>query len=146
MPVEVQPGDEVFGATINAGGRLVVRAVSVGADTALAQIARLVTAAQSGKAPVQRLADRISGIFVPIVIVLALATLAFWLVAGETASFAFAAARRSDHRLPWRVGLRPLPHSCRYGPGCPARDPQQGAACARVDAQVDPIVLDTTAP
>ena len=60
VPVEVQPGDEVFGATINGvGGRLVVRAVSVGADTALAQIGRLVTEAQSGKAPVQRLADRI---------------------------------------------------------------------------------------
>jgi Cu+-exporting ATPase len=92
VPVEVQPGDEVFGATINAGGRLVVRAVSVGADTALAQIARLVTAAQSGKAPVQRLADRISGIFVPVVIALAVATLAFWLGAGSGASFAFAAA------------------------------------------------------
>ncbi len=92
VPVEVEPGDEVFGATINAGGRLVVRAVSVGADTALAQIARLVTAAQSGKAPVQRLADRISAIFVPVVIVLALATLGFWLVAGDSASDAFAAA------------------------------------------------------
>ena len=92
VPVEVQPGDEVFGATINAGGRLVVRAVKIGADTALAQIARLVTEAQSGKAPVQRLADRISGIFVPIVIAIAVATLAFWLGAGSGASFAFAAA------------------------------------------------------
>ncbi|MEJ7569773.1 MAG: heavy metal translocating P-type ATPase [Gaiellaceae bacterium] len=91
-PVEVQPGDEVFGATINAGGRLVVRALNVGADTALAQIARLVTEAQSGKAPVQRLADRISGIFVPIVIAIAVATLAFWLGTGSGASFAFAAA------------------------------------------------------
>ena len=92
VPVEVQPGDEVFGATINVGGRLVVRAVSVGADTALAQIARLVTEAQSGKAPVQRLADRVSGIFVPIVIAIAVATLAFWLGATSGASFAFAAA------------------------------------------------------
>jgi Cu+-exporting ATPase len=92
VPVEVQPGDEVFGATINVGGRLVVRAVSVGADTALAQIGRLVTEAQSGKAPVQRLADRISGVFVPIVIAIAVATLAFWLGAGAGASFAFAAA------------------------------------------------------
>ena len=91
-PVEVQPGDEVFGATINAGGRLVVRALNVGADTALAQIARLVTEAQSGKAPVQRLADRISGIFVPIVIAIAVGTLAFWLGTGSGASFAFAAA------------------------------------------------------
>ena len=92
MPVEVQPGDDVFGATINVGGRLVVRARSVGADTALAQIGRLVTEAQSGKAPVQRLADRISGVFVPIVIAIAVATLGFWLGAGAGASFAFAAA------------------------------------------------------
>jgi len=92
VPVEKQVGDAVVGATVNAGGRLVVRATRVGSDTALAQIARLVTAAQSGKAPVQRLADRIAGIFVPIVIALALATLAAWLVAGESAAFAFTAA------------------------------------------------------
>ncbi len=92
VPVEKQPGDEVAGATVNAGGRLVVRATKVGADTALAQIARLVTDAQTGKAPVQRLADRISGVFVPIVIGLAVATLGFWLAAGEGASFAFTAA------------------------------------------------------
>jgi Cu+-exporting ATPase len=92
VPVEKQPGDEVAGATINAGGRLIVRATKVGADTALAQIARLVTDAQSGKAPVQRLADRISGVFVPIVIGLAVLTLGFWLGAGEDASYAFSAA------------------------------------------------------
>ena len=92
VPIEVQPGDEVFGATINVGGRLVVRAAKIGADTALAQIARLVNEAQSGKAPVQRLADRVSGIFVPIVIALAVATLAFWLGTGSGAAFAFAAA------------------------------------------------------
>jgi P-type Cu+ transporter len=92
VPVEVQPGSEVAGATVNAGGRLVVRATKVGADTALAQIAKLVTAAQAGKAPVQRLADRVSGVFVPIVIALALATLGFWLATGESASFAFTAA------------------------------------------------------
>ena len=92
LPIEVQPGDEVFGATINVGGRLVVRAAKIGADTALAQIARLVNEAQSGKAPVQRLADRVSGIFVPIVIALAVATLAFWLGTGSGAAFAFAAA------------------------------------------------------
>ena len=68
VPVEKRPGDEVAGASVNAGGRLIVRATKVGADTALAQIARLVTEAQSGKAPVQRLADRISGVFVPVVI------------------------------------------------------------------------------
>jgi Cu+-exporting ATPase len=92
IPVEVGPGSEVAGATVNAGGRLVVRATRVGADTALAQIARLVTDAQSGKAPVQRLADRISGVFVPVVIGLAVATLGFWLGNGESASFAFTAA------------------------------------------------------
>ncbi len=92
VPVEKGPGDEVAGATINAGGRLVVRATRVGADTALAQIARLVSEAQTGKAPVQRLADRVSGVFVPAVIALAVATLGFWLGAGEGASFAFTAA------------------------------------------------------
>ena len=92
MPVEKAPGDEVAGATVNAGGRLVVRATKVGSDTALAQIARLVTDAQSGKAPVQRLADRISGVFVPIVIGLSLATLGFWIGAGEDTAFAFTAA------------------------------------------------------
>ncbi|MBJ7329060.1 MAG: cadmium-translocating P-type ATPase [Solirubrobacteraceae bacterium] len=92
VPVEKAPGDEVAGATVNAGGRLVVRATRVGADTALAQIARLVTDAQSGKAPVQRLADRVSGVFVPVVIVLAVATLGFWLGAGESATFALSAA------------------------------------------------------
>jgi Cu+-exporting ATPase len=92
MPVEVAPGSEVAGATVNAGGRLVVRATKVGGDTALAQIARLVEDAQTGKAPVQRLADRISGVFVPVVIALAVATLAFWLGTGESATFAFTAA------------------------------------------------------
>jgi Cu+-exporting ATPase len=92
VPVEVGPGDPVTGATVNAGGRLVVRATRVGADTALAQIARLVTDAQSGKAPVQRLADRVSAIFVPIVIALALGTLGFWLAAGEEPAMAFSAA------------------------------------------------------
>jgi P-type Cu+ transporter len=92
VPVEVGPGDEVAGATINAGGVLEVRATKVGADTALAQIAKLVTDAQSGTAPVQRLADRVSGVFVPVVIGIAVATLGFWLGAGESASFAFTAA------------------------------------------------------
>jgi len=81
----------VAGATVNAGGRLVVRATRVGSDTALAQIARLVTEAQTGKAPVQRLADRVSAVFVPAVILLAAATLGFWLTNGGTA-YAFTAA------------------------------------------------------
>jgi Cu+-exporting ATPase len=92
VPVEKSPGDEVAGASVNAGGRLIVRATKVGADTALAQIAKLVTDAQSGKAPVQRLADRVSGVFVPVVIALAIATLAFWIGAGEDVAFAFTAA------------------------------------------------------
>lgn len=92
VPVEVSVGSEVSAATVNAGGRLVVRAVRVGGDTALAQIARLVSDAQSGKAPVQRLADRVSGIFVPIVFALAALTLGYWLAAGEGASFAFSSA------------------------------------------------------
>jgi Cu+-exporting ATPase len=92
VPVEKAPGDDVAGATVNAGGRLVIRATKVGGDTALAQIARLVTDAQSGKAPVQRLADRISGVFVPVVIGLSLATLGFWIGAGEATSFAFTSA------------------------------------------------------
>ena len=92
VPVEVGPGTEVAGATVNAGGRLVIQATKVGADTALAQIAKLVTVAQSGKAPVQRLADRVASIFVPAVIALAVATLGFWLGTGESATFAFTAA------------------------------------------------------
>ncbi|MDX6680081.1 MAG: P-type Cu+ transporter [Solirubrobacteraceae bacterium] len=91
VPVEVAPGDAVTGATVNAGGRIVVRATRVGADTALAQIGDLVTRAQSGKAPVQRLADRVAAIFVPVVIAIAVATLGFWIGAGET-GVAFAAA------------------------------------------------------
>jgi Cu+-exporting ATPase len=92
VPVEVGPGDTVTGATVNAGGRLIVRATRIGADTQLAQMARLVEAAQSGKAPVQRLADRVSAVFVPIVIALAVATLGFWLGAGAGAEAAFTAA------------------------------------------------------
>ena len=92
VPVEVGPGDAVVGATVNAGGRLVVRATRVGADTQLAQMARLVEDAQNGKAEVQRLADRVSGVFVPIVIALAVGTLGFWLGSGAGASAAFTAA------------------------------------------------------
>jgi Cu+-exporting ATPase len=92
VPVEVAPGDPVVGATVNAGGRLLVRATRVGADTQLAQMARLVEDAQSGKAPVQRLADRVSAVFVPVVLTLSLATLGFWVGAGAGAEAAFTAA------------------------------------------------------
>jgi P-type Cu+ transporter len=92
LPVEVAAGAEVAGATVNTYGRLVVRTTKVGAETALAQIARLVERAQSGKAPVQRLADRVSAVFVPVVIALSLVTLAGWLAFGSSASAAFTAA------------------------------------------------------
>ncbi|MGY1743123.1 MULTISPECIES: heavy metal translocating P-type ATPase [unclassified Blastococcus] len=92
VPVEVGPGDAVTGGTVNAGGRLVVRTTRVGADTQLAQMARLVEAAQDGKAQVQRLADRVSAVFVPVVLALAVATLGFWIGAGAGLPAAFTAA------------------------------------------------------
>ncbi|MCX6399967.1 MAG: heavy metal translocating P-type ATPase [Propionibacteriales bacterium] len=92
VPVEVGPGDAVVGATVNVGGRLVVRATRIGGDTQLAQMALLVEDAQNGKAQVQRLADQISGIFVPIVILLAAGTLGFWLGTGNGLATAFTAA------------------------------------------------------
>ena len=92
VPVDVGPGDRVSGATVAVGGRLVVRATAVGADTRLARIARRVEEAQNGKAEVQRLADRVSGVFVPVVIALSLGTLAVWLLLGAGASAAFTAA------------------------------------------------------
>ncbi|ROT32996.1 cation-translocating P-type ATPase [Micromonospora sp. HM5-17] len=92
VPVEVTQGDAVVGATVNVGGRLVVRATRVGADTQLAQMAKLVEQAQTGKAAVQRLADRISGVFVPVVIALAVATLGYWIGTGNGLTAAFTAA------------------------------------------------------
>ncbi len=92
IPVDVEPGAEVAGATLNTYGRLVVRATKVGTETALAQIARLVAEAQAGKAPIQRLVDRVSGVFVPVVIGIALATLGGWLALAGGAGDAFTAA------------------------------------------------------
>ncbi len=92
VPVDVVRGDEVFGATLNTSGRLVVEATRVGSDTALAQIARLVEEAQGSKAPVQRLADRISAVFVPVVLVIAVLTFVAWLALGNAADQAFTAA------------------------------------------------------
>ncbi|MCM3849205.1 heavy metal translocating P-type ATPase [Pseudonocardia sp. DR1-2] len=92
VPVEVRAGDTVVGGCVNSGGRLVVRATRVGSDTALAQMARLVEEAQNGKAEVQRLADRISAVFVPVVAVIAAATLLVWILTGALASTAFTAA------------------------------------------------------
>jgi Cu+-exporting ATPase len=92
VPVEVAAGDRVTGATLNVGGRLVVAADRIGSETTLAQLGRLVTQAQSGKAPVQRLADRVSAVFVPVVLAIAVVTLAGWLLATGDATAAFTAA------------------------------------------------------
>jgi len=92
VPVEVAPGDKVTGGTVSVSGRLLVRATSVGSDTQLAQMAKMVEDAQAGKAEVQRLADKISGVFVPVVIVIALVTLIAWLLLGFSAADAFTAA------------------------------------------------------
>ncbi|WP_394329295.1 heavy metal translocating P-type ATPase [Nocardiopsis sp. CNR-923] len=111
VPVEVSPGTAVVGATVNAGGRLVVRAGRVGSDTQLAQMARLVEDAQNGKAAVQRLADRVSGVFVPVAIMIAVGTLGFWLGAGgsrpppsppPSPSSSSPARARSAWPRPWR--------------------------------------------
>ncbi|MEU7352103.1 heavy metal translocating P-type ATPase [Streptomyces albidoflavus] len=91
-PVDVTPGDQVTGATVNTGGRLTVEATRIGADTQLARMARLVEQAQNGKAAVQRLADRVSAVFVPVVLVLALGTLVGWLLATDDTTAAFTAA------------------------------------------------------
>ncbi len=92
MPIDIEPGDEVIGGTINGQGRLVVRATRIGADTTLAGITRLVEKAQTGKAPVQRLADRVSAVFVPAVLVIAALTFIGWLITGNEASSALSAA------------------------------------------------------
>ncbi|WP_405184152.1 heavy metal translocating P-type ATPase [Streptomyces albidoflavus] len=92
VPVDVAPGDQVTGATVNTGGHLTVEATRIGADTQLARMARLVEQAQNGKAAVQRLADRVSAVFVPVVLVLALGTLVGWLLATDDATAAFTAA------------------------------------------------------
>jgi P-type Cu+ transporter len=146
VPVEVGPGEEIIGATINVGGRLVVRATRVGEDTALAQIARLVTEAQSGKAPVQRLADRISGIFVPIVIALAVGTLGFWLGNGAGATFAFTAAVAVlIIACPCALGLA-TPTALLVGTGRGAQLGLliKGPEVLESTRQIDTVVLDKT--
>ncbi len=147
VPVEVAPGDVVAGATVNAGGRLVVRATRVGADTALAQIGRMVEAAQTGKAEVQRLADRISAVFVPVVIALAFATLGFWLTAasdGATAAFTAAVAVLII-ACPCALGLA-TPTALMVGTG---RGAQlgiiiKGPEVLESTRKVDTVVLDKT--
>ena len=146
VPIEVGPGDSVVGATLNSGGRLVVQATKVGADTELAHIGRLVEQAQTGKAEVQRLADRVSGVFVPIVILLALATLAGWLLVGAGAAMAFTAAVATlIIACPCALGLA-TPTALLVGTGRGAqlgiliKGPQVLESTRRVDT----IVLDKT--
>jgi P-type Cu+ transporter len=146
VPVDVGPGDPVTGATVNAGGRLVVRATRVGADTQLAQMARLVEAAQDGKAAVQRLADRISAVFVPVVIALAVGTLGYWLGTGNGATAAFTAAVAVlIIACPCALGLA-TPTALLVGTG---RGAQLGILIRGVTAlestrRVDTVVLDKT--
>ncbi|MGA5303078.1 heavy metal translocating P-type ATPase [Nucisporomicrobium flavum] len=146
VPVEVTPGDTVTGGTVNAGGRLVVRATRVGADTQLAQMARLVEEAQDGKAAVQRLADRISGVFVPVVITLSIATLGFWLGTGRGTTAAFTAAVAVlIIACPCALGLA-TPTALLVGTG---RGAQLGILIRGVEAlestrRIDTILLDKT--
>ncbi|GAA2167013.1 heavy metal translocating P-type ATPase [Pedococcus bigeumensis] len=146
VPVEVGPGDAVVGATVNAGGRLVVRATRVGADTQLAQMATLVEDAQNGKAQVQRLADRVSGVFVPIVILLAAAALGFWVGtgAGWTAAFTAAVAVLII-ACPCALGLA-TPTALMVGTGRGAQLGLliRGPEVLESTRQVDTVVLDKT--
>jgi Cu+-exporting ATPase len=146
VPVEVGPGDAVVGATVNVGGRLVVRVTRVGADTQLAQMARLVEDAQNGKADVQRLADRVSGVFVPVVIVLAVSTLGFWVGsgAGWTAAFTAAVAVLII-ACPCALGLAP-PTALMVGTGRGAQLGLliRGPEVLESTRGVDTVVLDKT--
>ncbi len=146
VPVEVGVGDQVIGAAVNAGGRLLVRATRVGADTQLAAMARLVAQAQSGKAPVQRLADRVAGVFVPVVIALAALTFAGWLIGGASGAHAMTAAVAVlIVACPCALGLA-TPMALLVGSGRGAtlgiviRGPQVLEATRRVDT----VVLDKT--
>jgi Cu+-exporting ATPase len=146
MPVEVGPDAKVAGATVNTYGRLVVEATNVGAETALAQIARLVDAAQSGKAPIQRLADRVSAVFVPIVIVLSVLTFGGWLAFGNSLADAFTAAVAVlIIACPCALGLA-TPTALMVGTG---RGAQMGVLIKGPEVlehtrRVDTIVLDKT--
>ena len=146
IPVEVAPGSQVTGATLNAGGRLVVRATRIGTDTKLAQIARLVEDAQTGKAQVQRLADRVSAVFVPVVLLIAAATLGVWLGLGyEAPSAITAAVAVLIIACPCALGLA-TPTALMVGTGRGAqlglliRGPEVLESTRRVDT----IVLDKT--
>ncbi|MFD4877601.1 heavy metal translocating P-type ATPase [Streptomyces sp. NPDC058420] len=146
VPVDVAPGDTVTGATVNAGGRLVVAASRVGSDTQLARMARLVEDAQNGKAEVQRLADRISGIFVPVVLLIAVATFGAWLaVTGDTAAAFTAAVAVLIIACPCALGLA-TPTALMVGTG---RGAQlgiliKGPEVLESTRRVDTVVLDKT--
>ncbi|MFJ8230646.1 heavy metal translocating P-type ATPase [Streptomyces sp. NPDC094448] len=146
VPVEVAPGDGVTGATLNAGGRLVVEATRIGSDTQLARMAKLVEDAQTGKAAAQRLADRISGVFVPIVILLAIGTLITWLALGEGWTAAFTAAVAVlIIACPCALGLA-TPTALMVGTG---RGAQlgiliKGPEVLETTRKVDTVVLDKT--
>ncbi|MEW2509118.1 heavy metal translocating P-type ATPase [Streptomyces sp. NPDC046870] len=146
VPVDVGPGDRVTGATVNAGGRLVVEATRVGADTQLARMAKLVEDAQNGKAEVQRLADRISAVFVPVVILLALGTFGVWLgVTGDTAAAFTAAVAVLIIACPCALGLA-TPTALMVGTG---RGAQlgiliKGPEVLESTRRVDTVVLDKT--
>jgi len=150
VPADVGPGDAVAGGCVNAGGRLVVRATRVGSDTQLAQIARLVSEAQAGKAPVQRLADRISAVFVPAVIGIAIATLAGWLAAGpgngHGAGAAFtAAAAVLIIACPCAMGLAtPTAILVGTGRGAQLGIVIKGPEMLESTRKIDTIVLDKT--
>ncbi|HEX6232908.1 MAG TPA: heavy metal translocating P-type ATPase [Jiangellaceae bacterium] len=146
LPVEVGPGAAVVGATVNAGGRLVVQATRVGTDTQLAQMAKLVEEAQSGKAAVQRLADRISAVFVPIVIVLAAATMGFWLGTGAALGMALTAAVAVlIIACPCALGLAtPMALLVGTGRGAQLGILIKGPEVLESTRRVDTIVLDKT--
>jgi len=146
VPVEIAAGHEVAGGTINTYGRLVVRATKIGADTALAQIARLVAQAQSGKAPVQRLADRVSAIFVPTVILVAVGTFTGWLASGATASKAFTAAVAVlIIACPCALGLAtPMALMVGTGRGAQLGILINGPEILEQTRRIDAIVLDKT--
>lgn len=146
VPAEVGPGDAVVGGTVNASGRLTVRATRVGSDTQLAQMAQMVEDAQSGKAAAQRLADRISGIFVPVVLVLAVATFAFWMLTGGGAALAFTAAVAVlVIACPCALGLAtPMALMVGTGRGAQLGILIKGPEVLESTRKVDTIVLDKT--
>jgi Cu+-exporting ATPase len=146
VPVEVGPGDRVIGATTNVGGRLVVRATQVGAQTQLAQMARLVEEAQTGKAQAQRLADTISGVFVPVVIALAAATSGFWLGIGAGSAAAFTAAVAVlIIACPCALGLAtPMALMVGTGRGAQLGILIKGPEALESTRSIDTVVLDKT--